>query len=134
VKVSSSISPPVLAADLLGADESMKAVCVLGVGNDAWILGGSYDFGLYAWHYGVDGDPPDARAGHAVFFADQAISAILAIDPVTAVVASWDGSIRLCSLGSNGIEAGPPVYTNDIVTAARNVGRSFAEEVPVRAT
>jgi hypothetical protein len=94
----------------------MKAVCVLGEGKRVWVLGGSYDFAVYAWSFGLDGDPPDARAGLPVLFADHAISAMLALDSHTAVVASWDGTLRLLSVAESGITVGPVVRTDDLVT------------------
>jgi toxoflavin biosynthesis protein ToxC len=105
--------------DLLGADESMKAVAVLGEGDDAWIIGGSYDFGVYLWRLDLADDSlPDARSGTVLFQADQAISTILALNPRAAIVASWDGTVRLLELREGRPIVGPPVRVDELVAVA----------------
>jgi WD40 repeat protein len=114
--------------DLLGASESMKAVAVLGEGDDAWIIGGSYDFGVYLWRLGLaDDSVPDARSGTVLFQADQAISTILALNPRTAIVASWDGTVRLLELFEGRVTVGPPVLVDELVASAPAGGRRHNE-------
>lgn len=99
---------------LLGADESVKAVAVLGDGGTSVVLGGSYDFSCYAWRLDA-GAAVDARAGDAVFAADQAISAMLAVGPTTAVVASWDGTVRAVEWQMGRLVAHDPVALDELV-------------------
>jgi len=114
--------------DLLGASESMKAVAVLGEGDDAWIIGGSYDFGVYLWRLNLaDDSVPDARSGTVLFQADQAISTILALNPRAAIVASWDGTVRLLELHEGRPTVGPPVLVEELVASARVEGRRHNE-------
>jgi WD40 repeat protein len=111
--------PAVPPVDLLGGSESMKAVAVLGEGNEAWIIGGSYDFAVYAWQLRLDGDtPPDARAGEVLYEAEQAISTIIRINARTAIVASWDGSLRLVELRNGRPFLGPTVRIDDLLDAS----------------
>lgn len=106
--------------DLLGASESMKAVAVLGDGDDAWVIGGSYDFGVYQWHLDLaDDNMPDARSGSVIFQADQAISTIVALDSRAAIVASWDGTVRLLELRKGHPSMGPAVRVEELIATAR---------------
>lgn len=102
---------------LLGTDESVKAVALLGTGRRVVVIGGSYDFSCYAWTFELD-ERPDARAGEVVFAADQAISALVALDATTAVGASWDGTLRLVELVGDRLEARRPVSVDDLVASA----------------
>lgn len=112
--------PGELPAVLLGADESMKAVAVLGSGRTRLVLGGSYDFSCYAWLL-EDGAAPDARAGDVVFAAGQPISAILPVDETTAVVASWDQTIRAVEWRSGRLVVHDPVALDEMVGASAPV-------------
>jgi toxoflavin biosynthesis protein ToxC len=102
---------------LLGPDESVKAVALLGTGRHVVVIAGSYDFACYAWAF-EQGEVPDARAGSVVFGADQGISSLLALDATTAVAASWDGSLRLVELVGDRLEPGRPVSIDDLVASA----------------
>ncbi|HEY5271627.1 MAG TPA: WD40 repeat domain-containing protein [Acidimicrobiales bacterium] len=104
--------------DLLGADESMKAVGILGEGQTALVLGGSYDFAVYAWQIDLDGVRPDARSGDVVFEADQAISTILRLDASAALVASWDGTLTMLTWTGSAVVAGASLHIADLLAAA----------------
>jgi toxoflavin biosynthesis protein ToxC len=109
--------------ELLGADESMKAVTILGTGAEVVVIGGSYDFSCYAWTFELGGEIPDARAGSVVFSADQAISALIALDATTAVAASWDGTIRAIELVDGRLEVGAALPIEELVNmGAAHVG------------
>lgn len=114
VRAGQVVSRPVT---LLGADESVKAVAVLGTGPQVVVIAGSYDFACYAWSYQLGG-VPDARAGSVLFEADQAISSLLALDATTAVAASWDGTLRLVELVGDRLEARRPLRIDDLVASA----------------
>lgn len=98
---------------LMGADESMKAVGLLGTPDETVVLGGSYDFGLYAWRVRWSGRPEGPRAGELVAEFGQAVSTICAIDSRTAAVAAWDGQIAIVGLDPGG---GPAVVARVTVT------------------
>lgn len=102
---------------LLGADESQKAVALLGTGRRVVVIAGSYDFACYAWDFEL-GETPDARAGSVVFEGDQAISSLVALDAATAVAASWDGTLRLVEVVGDRLVAGRPVWIDDLVASA----------------
>lgn len=110
--------PGATPAVLLGSDESMKAVTVLGDGATTVVLGGSYDFSCYAWRL-EGGVGPDARAGEVLFSADQAISAMVAIDATTAVVASWDRTVRAVEWRSGHLVVHDPVDLDELVALSR---------------
>jgi len=78
---------------LLGADESVKTVAVLGTAKSPVVIAGSYDFGVYAWS--VDWGESCAsvlRVGYRVAVLGQAIATIAALGPSDALVVGWDGS------------------------------------------
>jgi toxoflavin biosynthesis protein ToxC len=106
------------AVELLGADESMKAVALLGQGPHVVVIAGSYDFSCYSWAFELGGPRPDARAGSVVFSAEQGISTIVGLDAATAVVASWDGTIRAIKLVGGDLRVGAPILIDDLVAQA----------------
>ncbi|HEX5741146.1 MAG TPA: WD40 repeat domain-containing protein [Pilimelia sp.] len=87
---------------LLGPDESVKCVAVLGDPRAPTVLAGSYDFGVYAWR--VDWDDPAAalRGGELVVALDQAVSCITALGRHRAAVAGWDGRVLVVHAGPDG--------------------------------
>jgi len=107
---------------LLAADESVKAVALLGTGRKVVVIAGSYDFSCYGWTFEL-GDSPDSRAGSVIFAADQAISALVALDATTAVAASWDGTLRFVELVGDHLEAGRPIAIDDLVAGAAMAGK-----------
>jgi WD40 repeat protein len=108
--------PPI---DLLGASESVKAVAILGEGSEAWVIGGSYDFSVYAWRIDLGrDDAPDGRAGEVIFEADQAISTILAVDARTAIVASWDGTVSVLELRDGELVVGRVSRLDELISSS----------------
>lgn len=87
---------------LLGPDESVKCVAVLGDPRTPTVLAGSYDFGLYAWR--VDWADPAAalRAGTQVVAFDQAVSCATRLGRDRAAVAGWDGQLLILHAGPEG--------------------------------
>ncbi|MFI1253101.1 WD40 repeat domain-containing protein [Streptomyces netropsis] len=81
---------------LLGADESVKAVGLLGPASAPVVLAGSYDFSLRVWRLGPGGG--DLTSGDVLHEFDQAVSCITRIDRDTAAVAGWDGRLLLVSV------------------------------------
>ncbi|GHJ36884.1 WD40 repeat domain-containing protein [Streptomyces sp. TS71-3] len=79
---------------LLGSDESVKCVALLGAGQEAFVLAGSYDFALYAWPVDfADGDV--LAAGHVLDEFGQGLSCMVQVDGSRVAVAGWDGRITL---------------------------------------
>lgn len=87
---------------LIGSDESVKSVCVLGSDDKPTVLAGSYDFTLYSWQVDWGNASGAMVAGQVVSEFDQAISCIARTGPRSAVVASWDGLLRWFSVASDG--------------------------------
>ncbi|SDT54976.1 WD40 repeat domain-containing protein [Actinoplanes derwentensis] len=94
---------------LLGPDESVKCVAILG---DDTVLAGSYDFGLYAWT--VDWSDPAAtlRSGRLLAEFRQGVSCAVAIDESRVAVAGWDGRILIVENTAEG-----PVIRHDLAVA-----------------
>ena len=92
-------------ATLLGPDESVKCVALLGDPESPVVLAGSYDFGLYrwrtdGWRTGVEGT--GLRAGRLVAEFRQGVSCMLALDERRAAVAGWDGQLLIVELDAGG--------------------------------
>ncbi|HEV7428582.1 MAG TPA: hypothetical protein VGQ46_19675, partial [Thermoanaerobaculia bacterium] len=109
--------------NLLGPDESIKAVSLIGRGNDLCIVGGSYDFAVYVWRVDLDAEPSaDLRSGTVVHEFAQAVSTSCMIDERQMIVASWDGNVALFEIDD---ERGAPkcrsiVAIRDVVDSAEN--------------
>ena len=97
----------------------MKAVGLIGSAEDTVVLGGSYDFGLYAWRvrWGERSEGP--RAGSLLTDFGQAVSTICQIGAHAAVVAAWDGQIAIVNIDDNG---DPQVVAR--TTLAELIGRT----------
>ncbi len=117
-----------LPIDLLGADESMKAVCVLGCGRIVWILAGSYDFAIYTWRIDLDHlEETGARSGSVIAATGQGISTMLRIDASRCVVASWDGTLRMIELIDDELHLHPPVAISTLLAAATTSGKALID-------
>jgi toxoflavin biosynthesis protein ToxC len=83
---------------LIGPDESVKCVGLLGDPQAPVVLAGSYDFGLYAWPVARDRQDADLCQGTLVTAFTQGLSCICRIGPHTAAAAGWDGRISVLEL------------------------------------
>ncbi|MCD4534249.1 PQQ-binding-like beta-propeller repeat protein [Nocardioides sp. cx-169] len=89
---------------LLGPDESIKAVAVIGTAGEPVVIAGSYDFGLYAWRVNLGGGQPgQLTTGTRFDSLRQAVSAIAAAGPDQFVVAGWDRQIRRYEMAVDGM-------------------------------
>jgi WD40 repeat protein len=87
---------------LLGADESVKCVGLLGDPGAPTVLAGSYDFGLWAWDVDFDDSVATARSGRLVAEFRQGLSCMVAIDTHRMAVAGWDGRVLVVDLTADG--------------------------------
>lgn len=86
-------------ATLLGPDESVKCVALLGDPEAPVVLAGSYDFGLYRWRPGEEG--AGLRSGELVGEFRQAVSCMTPLDDRRVAVAGWDGQILVVELDAD---------------------------------
>ncbi|MFI0915499.1 WD40 repeat domain-containing protein [Streptomyces abikoensis] len=86
---------------LMGPDESVKCVAVLGTAESPFVLAGSYDFGLYVWPVHWADGASALTNGHLLDAFGQGLSCMVQLDSSTVAVASWDGRISIvaCSAG-----------------------------------
>ncbi|CAL9412613.1 hypothetical protein SUDANB108_01691 [Streptomyces sp. enrichment culture] len=87
---------------LLGPDESVKCVGLLGDPDAPVVLAGSYDFGLYAWHVDWDATARTLASGYLLTAFGQGLSCMAPLDGDRLVVAGWDGRIVVVDLGPGG--------------------------------
>ncbi|MFJ2175849.1 WD40 repeat domain-containing protein [Streptomyces sp. NPDC087851] len=80
---------------LLGPDESVKCVGLLGDPDAPVVLAGSYDFGLYAWEVDWQDSVGTLASGRLVSAFRQGLSCMTAWDERRMVVAGWDGRLSL---------------------------------------
>ena len=86
---------------LLGPDESVKCVALLGTQQAPFVLAGSYDFRLFGWP--VDWAAGDTlTAGQLIEEFGQGVSCILRLNDSQAAVASWDGRVVIVERGADG--------------------------------
>lgn len=82
-EVESGVHPVVL----LGPDESIKSVCLVGTSEKPVVVAGSYDFGVYAWRIDTDTNSADQLTDGTCFDRfDQAISVVVPVGPMEFVV------------------------------------------------
>ncbi|MEX3106708.1 MULTISPECIES: WD40 repeat domain-containing protein [unclassified Streptomyces] len=84
---------------LLGPDESVKCVGLLGTPDCPVVLAGSYDFHLYAWEIDWTDSTATLASGRVVDEFGQGLSCMLPWDGDRVVVAGWDGRIALVGRG-----------------------------------
>jgi WD40 repeat protein len=87
---------------LLGPDESVKCVGLLGTPDNPVVLAGSYDFGLYAWHVNWADSAASLIDGRLVAEFRQGLSCMVPLDGRRLAVAGWDGRIAIVGLDADG--------------------------------
>ncbi|WP_079127282.1 WD40 repeat domain-containing protein [Streptomyces sp. TP-A0874] len=78
---------------LMGPDESVKCVALLGAPEAPFVLAGSYDFGLYVWPVDWNAGPSVLTSGQVLDEFGQGLSCMAALDDASVAVAGWDGRI-----------------------------------------
>lgn len=116
---------------LLGPDESVKCVALMGSAERPVVLAGSYDFGLYAWQVDFDEAAATLASGRVVDHFAQGVSCMLRLDDATVAVAGWDGRVLLVGVDSAGLPVverslhlGELLTSPTRPTAAAPVGRT----------
>ncbi|WP_328543759.1 WD40 repeat domain-containing protein [Streptomyces europaeiscabiei] len=116
---------------LLGPDESVKCVALMGSAERPVVLAGSYDFGLYAWQVDFDEAAATLASGRVVDHFAQGVSCMLRLDDDTVAVAGWDGRVLLVGVDSAGLPVverslhlGELLTSPTRPTAAAPVGRT----------
>ncbi|GAA4804308.1 WD40 repeat domain-containing protein [Streptomyces ziwulingensis] len=87
---------------LLGPDESVKCVALLGDADRPVVLAGSYDFGLYAWQVDWQDSAATLASGRLLAEFAQGVSCMLRLTDGTVAVAGWDGRLLLAGLDADG--------------------------------
>ena len=88
---------------LLGPDESVKCVALMGSAERPVVLAGSYDFGLYAWQVDWQEAAATLASGRVVAEFAQGLSCMHRLQDGTVAVAGWDGRILLVGVDSAGL-------------------------------
>ncbi|MFJ3197938.1 WD40 repeat domain-containing protein [Streptomyces griseoviridis] len=87
---------------LLGPDESVKCVGILGRPDAPVVIAGSYDFRLHAWSVDWADSLNTLASGGVLAEFDQGVSCIAAVDTSSVAVAGWDGRVLLVGQGDDG--------------------------------
>ena len=87
---------------LLGPDESVKTVGLLGEPATPIVLAGSYDFGLYAWHVDWADENGSLTGGRLIHQFGQGVSCMAKLDDRRIAVAGWDGQIVIAGPDRDG--------------------------------
>jgi WD40 repeat protein len=87
---------------LLGPDESVKCVGLLGTPDAPVVLAGSYDFGLYAWHVRWHDSAGTLASGRVLAEFTQGLSCMVALDRSRVAVAGWDGRVLVVEQAADG--------------------------------
>ncbi|HTZ45475.1 MAG TPA: hypothetical protein VMB79_16565 [Jatrophihabitans sp.] len=121
------VTGPVLT--LLGADESIKTVLVLGSPEAPVVVAGSYDFGLYAWP--IDWSAPERalRTGERIGELGQGVSTSCLLTPDLAAVVGWDGSLVLLRQAGGRIEQVATVPVPHLLAECPSAKPAATEEV-----
>jgi WD40 repeat protein len=106
---------------LMGPDESVKCVAVLGTAESPFVLAGSYDFGLYVWPIRWADGASALTSGRLLDAFGQGLSCMVQLDSTTVAVAGWDGRISVvaCSAGDELPQIRTSWSVQDLVRSAR---------------
>ncbi|MFJ1749077.1 WD40 repeat domain-containing protein [Streptomyces sp. NPDC088116] len=87
---------------LLGPDESVKCVSLLGDPDAPVVLAGSYDFGLYAWEVDWADGAATLASGRLLAEFRQGLSCMVQLDDRRVAVAGWDGRLLIVGRDRDG--------------------------------
>lgn len=105
---------------LLGPDESVKCVGLLGTPDAPVVLAGSYDFALYQWHVDWSDSTHTLASGRVLAEFSQGLSCMCPLDGSRIAVAGWDGRIVLVGQGPEGeVRLQRTLHVNELAATAR---------------
>ncbi|MEU1624758.1 WD40 repeat domain-containing protein [Streptomyces sp. NPDC020096] len=87
---------------LLGPDESVKCVGLLGSPEAPVVLAGSYDFGLYAWEVDWRDNAGTLASGRVIAEFGQGLSCMVRLDDDRLAAAGWDGRVVIVAHDGSG--------------------------------
>lgn len=87
---------------LLGPDESVKCVGLLGAADAPIVVAGSYDFGLYGWEVDWQDSAGALCAGRLLAEFRQGLSCMVQIGPRLLAAAGWDGRVVIVATSDLG--------------------------------
>jgi toxoflavin biosynthesis protein ToxC len=87
---------------LLGPDESVKCVGLLGNADAPVVLAGSYDFGLYVWQVDWTDSAHALSSGRLLAEFSQGVSCMTPLAKSRVAVAGWDGRVLVVGAGDDG--------------------------------
>ncbi|MGI3224314.1 WD40 repeat domain-containing protein [Streptomyces sp. GTA36] len=88
---------------LLGPDESVKCVGLLGDADAPLVLAGSYDFGLYLWEVDWRDSVATLASGRLLAEFRQGVSCMVRLDERRLAVAGWDGRVLIVGPDDGGV-------------------------------
>lgn len=104
---------------LLGPDESVKCVGLLGEPDAPVVLAGSYDFGLYVWEVGWRQSAGTLASGHLLAEFRQGVSCMFSLGDQRIAVAGWDGRVLIVGPDDQGVvRTLRSLDVNELVTRA----------------
>ncbi|MFD3698155.1 WD40 repeat domain-containing protein [Streptomyces sp. NPDC058646] len=106
---------------LLGSDESVKCVALLGDPGRPTVLAGSYDFNLYTWQVDWADSAGTLASGRVLAEFGQGLSCMLPLADGRVAVAGWDGRIALVGAQPGGVAFIEHILHIDDI--ARSAGR-----------
>ncbi|MPY52973.1 WD40 repeat domain-containing protein [Streptomyces acidicola] len=119
---------------LLGPDESVKCVALLGDAERPVVVAGSYDFGLYAWQVDWNDSAATLASGRVLAEFAQGLSCMLRLTDGTVAVAGWDGRLLIIGLDSAGRpEVRRSLHLGELLTTDATTYRADARTLESRA-
>ncbi|MEU1517174.1 WD40 repeat domain-containing protein [Streptomyces sp. NPDC005811] len=110
---------------LLGPDESVKCVALLGDAERPVVLAGSYDFGLHAWQVDWEDSAATLASGRVLAEFAQGLSCMLRLADGSVAVAGWDGRVLVVGRDRAGRpEVRTSLHLNELLTAGATEGRT----------
>ncbi|WP_327250447.1 WD40 repeat domain-containing protein [Streptomyces sp. NBC_01244] len=105
---------------LLGPDESVKCVGLLGTPDAPVVLAGSYDFALYQWRVDWHDSTRTLASGQVLAEFSQGLSCMCPLDGSRVAVAGWDGQIVVVGQDSDGqVRLQRTLHVNELAATAR---------------
>lgn len=111
---------------LLGPDESVKCVGLLGTAEFTVVLAGSYDFGLYQWNVDWHNDEHTLTSGRLLAEFTQGVSCMCQLDDSRVAVAGWDGRIMVVGQEDGEVRVQRTMHVHELAATVRHPERAVA--------